>query len=285
MCKKNVKISTVHTALRSLKFTVKRGAFCPPARCTIGNRIFRVAWSLSMDEISNKKDVLVAYIDEAAVSINEGDKYGHAFIGITPLINCPLSNTKVSVLACVIPGFGVLYKYYGSSVLGCDYASFFEDVTNFLRKFVCSSNIQIVFIEDNCKIHNTIDVENIISKLKIAVIPTVPYSPALNGVVEGYFGYVKFKHVDSPQDNFDDPLKCDEQIIHEKWAAISDKDFTTKTTKKLYCQWKAHLAQCVQGLPLVSGHINASQYEKDAKRFKTIKVYRNHKETIYKSKK
>ena len=120
----------------SLKFTVKRGAFYPPARNSVGLRICCVAWSLFMDEISNTKDVLIGFIDEAGVTINEGSKYGHAFIGITPLINSPLSNAKVSVLTCVVPGFGVLYKYYGSSVIGTDYATFLEDVTNFLRKYV-----------------------------------------------------------------------------------------------------------------------------------------------------
>ena len=137
---KKVKDSTVHCALRSLKFSVKKAAFCPPARNTIGSRIFRVAWSLFMDEISNQNDVLIGFIDEAGVGIGEGSKYGHSFIGITPLINSTLSNCQVSVLACVVPGFGVLYKYYNSSVIGKDYASFLEDITAFLRIYVCSSN-------------------------------------------------------------------------------------------------------------------------------------------------
>ena len=35
---------------------------------------------------NNTKEVLIGFIDEAGVTINEGSKYGHEFIGITPLI-------------------------------------------------------------------------------------------------------------------------------------------------------------------------------------------------------
>lgn len=58
------------------------------------------------------------FIDVTVLTINEGSKYRHGFIGITPLINSPLSNAKVSVPSCVLPRFGVLYNYYGSSVIG-----------------------------------------------------------------------------------------------------------------------------------------------------------------------
>lgn len=279
---KNVKDSTVFSAMRALKFSIKKAAFCPPARNSIGLRIFRVAWSLFMDEISNQKDVLIGFIDEAAITIAEGSKFGRAFVGITPLINSPLSNCVISVLACVVPAFGVLYKFFPSAVHGNDYATFLDDIINFFRIYVCSSNAQIVLIEDNCKIHCTQEVENTISKLNVALIPTVQYSPALNGVAEGYFGYVKLRHIDFSEQDMEDLFDCDEQKIQEKWSFISDNEFTNKISKKLYCEWKARMAQCVQGIPLVSGHIKIDRFEKDAKRLTTVPVFRNHKETSYK---
>lgn len=63
-----------------------------------------------------------------------------------------------------------------------------------MRIHICTSNTQIVIIEDNRKIHCTENVENIINKLEIAVIPIVPYSPSLNRVVEGYLVFVKLGH-------------------------------------------------------------------------------------------
>ena len=137
-------------------------------------------------------------------------------------------------------------------------------------------------VEDNCKIHCTEDVEKTISKLKIGVIPTVPYSPALNGVVEGYFGFVKTKHLEYSEEELEVQPHCDVQMIHEKWTQVSDECFTNKITKQLYCEWKARMAQCVEGIPLVSGHIKIDRFINESKRLTTVPVFRNHKETIYK---
>ncbi|KAK8899545.1 hypothetical protein M9Y10_001861 [Tritrichomonas musculus] len=82
-----VKVGTVNNALRSLRFSQKRAAFCPPAGNSVWFRIYRVAWSLLMKEISFKKDVLFGFIDEVAITVTDGKKYGCAFVRITPLIN------------------------------------------------------------------------------------------------------------------------------------------------------------------------------------------------------
>ena len=65
---------------------------------------------------------------------------------------------------------------------------FYKKINNFLRKFICNKECEIVFIEDNCKIHQSEKVENEIINMNIAIIPTVQYSPSLNGVAEWYFG-------------------------------------------------------------------------------------------------
>ena len=101
-------------------------------------------------------------------------------------------------------------------------------------------------------------------------------------MVEGYFGYVKLRHIDFSQYNEDDSFECEEKTIHDKWETISNTVFTTKISKNLYCEWKARLAQCVKGLPLVSGLIKIDDFLGDAKRLTTIKVFRDHKNTNYK---
>lgn len=279
--KKHIKPGTVSRALRSLNFSMKKVAFCPTTRNSIGLRIYRVAWSLLMQEISNQNDVLIGFIDEAAVSIGEGKKYGRSFVGITPLINSPLSHCKISVLSCVLPGYGVLYKFFSSAVHGSDYACFLKDITQFIRTYICSSNMQILFIEDNCKIHCTEEVEDIINKLKIALIPTVPYSPALNGVVEGYFGFIKLAHLEFYSDTCSNEPTCDEMEIRETWERISTLKFNDEIANSLYAEWKARMALCIQGIPLVSGHIKINGFEKDAERLLSVKVFRHYREVDY----
>lgn len=281
-CANNIKKRTVQNALHCLKFTVKKAHFCPPARNSIGFRIYRIAWAMFLDEISNKEDVLIGFIDEAGVTVNEGSKYGRSYLGVTPMINSPLSSCKVSVLSCVFPGFGVLYRFYGRSILGKDYAAFLHDAASFLRIHICSSKAQIVLIEDNCKIHRTKEVENVIDRLKLGVLPDVPYSPALNGVVEGYFGFVKMKHTEVFSDEAYETAFCDDQFIRESWINISDSLFTVEKTKSLYAEWKARLAECVMGIPMVPHHIEVSIHQTSVRRLKSVPVFRNHKETQYK---
>lgn len=278
----NIKERTVQDALHSLNFTVKKAQFCPPARNSIGLRIYRIAWAMFLEEISNNKDVLIGFIDEAGVTVTEGSKYGRSYLGVTPLINSPLSSCKVSVLACVFPGYGVVYRFYGGSILGTDYATFVRDVTSFLRIHICSSRAQIVLIEDNCKIHGTKEVEKTINELKLGVLPDVPYSPALNGVVEGYFGFVKMKHTEVFSDEAYETAFCDDQFIRESWINISDSLFTVEKTKSLYAEWKARLAECVMGIPMVPHHIEVSIHQTSVRRLKSVPVFRNHKETQYK---
>lgn len=129
--------------------------------------------------------------DEASVSSSEGRKCGRGFCGITPVANCPLSKIKMTVIACVFPGFGVIYKIINNSACGADYANFLKEVILFCRQYLCNNDTEILLIEDNCPMHSKSYVKDVINELKFALIPIVPYSPSLNGVVEGYFGFVK----------------------------------------------------------------------------------------------
>lgn len=70
-------------------------------------------------------------------------------------------------------------------------------------------------------------------------------------------------------------------IIRETWEKISTQKFDDSISNSLYAEWKAPMAKCVDGLPLVSGHINANEYEKDAQRLLNVKVFRHYKEVNY----
>ena len=44
-----------------------------------------------MEDILRNENVLLAFVDEVAVTDCDGRCYGRAFAGITPVMNCPLS--------------------------------------------------------------------------------------------------------------------------------------------------------------------------------------------------
>lgn len=253
---KPISLTTVKRIIRSMNFTVKKVAFSPPNRNTIGARIYRVAWSLFLDEISNDENVLLCFVDEAAVTTTQGRKYGRAFASVTPMINTPLINTKLSIVALVVPGFGVLYQFREQSIDNEFYADFLNSCYDFLVRYVCSPSVSLVFIEDNCKIHNTPAVTHVIKENDIALLPIVPYSPALNGVVEGYFGFQKMNHIN--EFNEQNPFELTKKI-KLKWEQISDTRFTAGKSEALYAEWKTRLSQCGRGLPLTTGHVHRDQ--------------------------
>ncbi|KAK8843129.1 hypothetical protein M9Y10_025322 [Tritrichomonas musculus] len=68
-----------------------------------------------MDIISGQNDVLIGFIDQAALIMAEKSKFCRAFVRISDNKKT-LSNCVIFVLACVVPAFGVLYKFFPSAV-------------------------------------------------------------------------------------------------------------------------------------------------------------------------
>lgn len=270
--KKNITLRTVERYLNILGFSVKRASFAPPNRNSVGLRIFRVAWCKMIEDILKQDNILIGFIDEAAITTCEGKSYGKAFSGITPLSNCPLSKVKMSVIAIVFPGFGVLYKIISNSTTGDKYAEFINEAIEFTRKYICNKDVEIVIIEDNCPIHNTEIVEEIIDHLGIALIPIVQYSPALNEVIEGYFGLVK-THI------FIDSTKEGENLlkdsIEKQWEQSTMEFFDDKKSEKLYIEWRTRMQQCKNGEPLHSGHVSSNnQFNSEIQKLTNVLVDR-----------
>ncbi|OHT13618.1 hypothetical protein TRFO_43303 [Tritrichomonas foetus] len=190
------------------------------------------------------------------------------------MVNSPLSKAKVSILALVIPCFGVIYKYIEKSVLGDHYSDFLKECTDFLRRFIVDNTTEIVIIEDNCQIHKTSEVENTISTLQICVLPIVPYSPALNSVVEGYFGIMKGNQINSSyQEQHEKHLFVYQ--IEKQWNKTTKLLFTIEKQEKLYAEWLTRLHACIQGKPLFTGHVNRDTTDSYLEKLRSFKTYRS----------
>ena len=249
--KKPLDDRTVQRYMKNLNFTVKKATFAPPNRNSIGLKIFRVAWCKIIEKITSKQNVLIGFIDEASVSTNDGPKKGRSYIGIAPVVNSPLSKTKLSVLSLVLPGFGVLYQFVENSVNNKQYSNFIKDAVRFIRKYICNDETEIIFIEDNCPIHCTYEVESTIKDLKIALLPIVPYSPSLNGIVEGLFGYVKTNFIRAIEQADEEGIK--EQIV-ENWKEFINNNFDLNLAHSLYEEWRLRMNECIKGKAIYSGH-------------------------------
>lgn len=124
--------------LSKLKFRVKKESFSPPNRNNIDLRIFRVAWSKIMEDILSNENVLLVFVDESAVTDCDGRCYGRALPGITPVMNCPLSKVKSTIVAIAILYYGILYTFIDQSCTGKEYARFLT------RQHNLSENIFVI---------------------------------------------------------------------------------------------------------------------------------------------
>ena len=221
------------------------------AKYTQYRTLFKYAGAV-LKTIIKDDNILLGFVDEAAVTSIIGRKYGKVFAGITPVINCPLKKIKMSILSIVFLGFGILYKIVNKAVDWKEYSQFLSEVIEFARKYICNNQTEILIIEDNCPMHAAKCVEEQIQKLCISLIPIVPYSPSLNGVVEGYFGFVKLKNILTAGSKGEVTQRIE---IEKNWKAITNIKFTLEIAQKLYKEWISRMDQCEKGFPFVQGHI------------------------------
>lgn len=256
----NITLRTVQRYLNILGFKVKRASFAPPNRNSVGLRIFRVAWCRMIEDILTNENILLGFIDEAAITTCEGKNHGRAFNGITPLANCTLSKIKMTVIALIFPGFGVLYKIIEKSANGDQYAQFLKEAIEFTRRYICNKETEIVIIEDNCPIHSTEKVEKAVDDLHIALLPIVQYSAALNGVAEEYFEIVKTHIFMDSTTQGDNALK---DSIEEQWKYSTFQYYNDIKGIQSFREWRTRMQQCKKGIPLFSEHVSISEEYND----------------------
>ena len=222
-----------------------------------------------MEDILRNENVLLAFVDEAVVTDCDGRCYGRAFAGITPVMNCPLSKVKSTIVAIAIPCYGILYTFIDQSCTGTEYARFLNGATHFIRKYICNKDTEIVIIEDNCPIHSTEEVGNEIEKLKIALLPIVPYSPCLNEVIEGYFGLIKCNNYLTT--GYSSIISI-ESAVEFNWKIVTHQLCDDKESVQLLSDWFNRLEYCKTGVPIYPKHISSDTFKDYSKLFKNLTV-------------
>ena len=103
-----ISLRSVNRLISNLNFEIKTIKFTPPARNTTGLMCLRAFWASIVLEIVTQPNVIFMFIDEAAVTYLPNSIKGRALIGVIPVLDGVLSCKKLSILSCVVPGFGVI---------------------------------------------------------------------------------------------------------------------------------------------------------------------------------
>lgn len=252
-----VSISTIYNYVTRLRFVYKSISYAPPARNTFGLRVLRVVWARQIKNLI-ANNYQIAFIDEAAVYVMTKRSQGWGHVGVCPVQHAPLnSRIKASILACVFPGFGVIYRWFPNAVKGDDYARFLADVVFVFRRLIGRPSSRFAIIHDNARIHTTAAVEAMTQTHKIHVVPTVPYSPQLNTPVESYFGICKAY---LPKCK---PPKWNRENLFASWDNITEQHFTPAVSARLYSHWLLILDNAEEGMRLDSNHHSLDQEDND----------------------
>ena len=280
--------STIDRILKNLKITVKQPSFSPVARNSFGYRIARVLWSKVMKEVIDDKSTLACFIDEAGVVIGTRRR-ARGFMSVSPCTNKTLVTKKLSVLSCVIPSFGVLNRWFSSSVKSDDYSTFIGECAHVIRRFIGNQETQLVFINDNASIHLTKKVQHTAKFWKINLFYTIPYSPQLNLVAENYFSQQKYNALYrfkikpnevldpkeeelAPKHHHIIPYK---QYIMKQWDEENRNHYNGMSAAKVYGAWLTILKQCSEGKPLSGLHVACNANFTPSDLYNTLTSYKN----------
>lgn len=261
----NICIKTVNNALKKLKITNKTPSFSPKPRNCFGYRVARIVWANIIRDIQSTSNTLICFLDEAGVVLNKR-KRARGFISMIPTTNKPHFSKNISNLACVIPGFGVIYRWYNRGVHGEDYAKFIRDASFIIRNKICNEQTQIIFVNDNATIHKTENVKEMAARCKINLLYTVPYSPQMNLPAENYFCQMKHvvcykflavqgENVDRRQAPIQHGIQAYKDYVLQQWDMHTKQCYDYLSTAKIYGSWLNILNMCAEGKALTGQHI------------------------------
>ena len=259
--------STVNRVLNELNFTVQTPCFSPVQRNSFGYRLARVLWGNVISKVAEDTASLICFIDEASVVYGRRNR-GRGFSSVRPCINKALRTSSLSILTCVIPNFGVIYRWFDKGVTNTDYSKFLRDITYVIRNNICNTTTQLVFIQDNASIHKTELVFQTGRELKINLFFTVPYSPQCNLPAENFFARLKenalyqFRALDNeivenaPVQHMFSMAK---HSVIIQWDNYVSSNYNYQDSANIYMSWLTVVSDCINGIALNGLHYEQSK--------------------------
>lgn len=259
----NISESTVNRILDNLNISVQTPSFSPKERNNLGYRIARHLWAEELDHLRKDPNNLIAFVDEASVVIGTRNKC-RGFVSVRPCVTKGLRTKSLTILACVVPAYGTIYKWYEGSVTNHEYSRFLREASHIIRTKLCNEGTNIIIIQDNAAIHKTRKVRDTAKKCCINLFFTVPYSPQCNLLAENFFAQLKENALNKFHSLDLEPVVAT-PIQHKlpmlKFSIISQWDdevkrsYDHKSSSNIYGAWLTVLDMCKSGMPLHGMHI------------------------------
>ena len=206
--------------------------------------VARAIWAKKMLSLAGLADVLMCFIDEASIDTSQRNKFAMCCKGCNTYAYKKMKGVHISILACVIPGFGASFKLAIGSIKHKEYNEFLEQNAVVIRTIIGCETTKLFFIMDNAQIHKVK-----CERPSFNTIFTIPYSPQTNGPAENFFGSVKgfiTPNIDSMPKEQDMILNWVESQVVDFIQKKFDVAESTKYFDHVVAVWK----NCEQLMPL-----------------------------------
>lgn len=184
---KNVSISTIHRAIDSFEYSLKRIQLIPVRRNAEINIEARFNYARAMLEVDFNRMI---FIDEMGVNCSMRKRYGRAPIGETPRKDVTTLRSKnLSICAAItyeeLLFFEVKERAYNSDL----FLGFIQNILLMLQ-----NKTDMILICDNAPIHKKDEIKIMVANHGHAILFLPPYSPQLNPIEETFGvwkGYIR----------------------------------------------------------------------------------------------
>ena len=244
--------STVGVGMHKLKLCHKKSKPYVIQRNTIGAIAARSLWCELMLEEAKKDNTLFGFVDEASIELETTKDKAVAFKNLILHSNKQIQCEHISLLACIVPGFGIFMQFVEKSIKADIYESFMKAVSKACREYICNPNTHLIFVNDNATIHKAKNMTGIDEKYNFDLIFTIPYSPHTNGPIENFFGFTKKKYASQEKKHEHNPNITALDKISGDIAKIMHNDFDIENSEKYFNHVLAQWDECKNCMPLVS---------------------------------
>ena len=246
-----ISIRTVQVAMTKMGFVKKKSHPFVYQRNSLGRIALRAFWARKVLKIFEDHGILPVFVDEASIQIQAGSKLIMGYKGTNLAQFEPAKHRHVSIIAAVVPSFGIAINLVYGSINQMKYKIFMKMLSDKLRKSVCESETNIIFINDNATIHKITDTKKDNMNEKTDLLFTIAYSPQTNAGVENLFSFIKGKIELLDSTKF---IGMDENTLISKLKKELLKIISEESTKEMTIGWYANTVaqwkRCAQCLPL-----------------------------------
>ena len=264
----NISTSTIKLNYKKINFNEKQITFVHYLKNCLGMTAMRKYWAKNVKNLIYNESFFPTFVDECG--IRDGKIKGRNITGITITQKSHMyANGNITLGLWCLPFIGRVFEVRQYGYTAPAYAGFILRGSHIIKNIALHPDMKMFVVQDNCSIHKNNSPIQSFNIANLPSIPTIQYSPELNGVVENAFKGIKtdeLYNILNKATSFQQKIDQIQNYLIHKFQ--NEDENAMKASLK---HWLAILDECEEGYPLTGQlHIKPDdeKYEKVIKNFK-----------------